>query len=86
METEYLLQLGIILIATKASGILMKAIGMPQVVGALVAGIIVGPMVFGLVQSSDVLDIIAEIGVIMIIFLRVLKQTLKNLKKQVKLL
>ncbi len=81
METEYLLQLGIILIATKASGILMKAIGMPQVVGALVAGIIVGPMVFGLVQSSDVLDIIAEIGVIMIIFSAGLETNVKELKK-----
>ena len=41
---------------------------MPQVVGALVAGLLLGPACFNIVQESEFLDHIAEIGVIVLMF------------------
>lgn len=41
---SYLLDLAIILLATKALGLLTKRVQMPQVVGALLAGLVLGPV------------------------------------------
>jgi Kef-type K+ transport system membrane component KefB len=59
----------------------MRKLGLPQVVGALIAGIIIGPMVFGIVGISDVFNIIAEVGVIMIIFSAGVETDLKQIKE-----
>lgn len=64
----YLLILAIILFSTKVLGILSARVHMPQVVGALLAGIILGPSGFGILQSTDFLVKTAEIGVIMLMF------------------
>ena len=45
MSYHYLMDLALILLSTKLLGILTKRIQMPQVVGALVAGLILGPAV-----------------------------------------
>lgn len=80
MDYKFLLELAIILISTKALGILMKKIGMPQVVGALVAGIIIGPTFLKWVEPSTALTNIAELGVIMIIFSAGLETNIKDIK------
>ena len=64
----YLLLLAIILLSTKVLGLATEKIHMPQVVGALLAGIILGPSGFGVLQSTDFLVKTAEIGVIMLMF------------------
>lgn len=89
MEYKFLLELAIILFATKMMGLLMKKLGLPQVVGALIAGLIIGPAIwspmtggkFIPVGESPVLDIIAELGVIMIMFSAGLETDLKELKR-----
>ena len=44
METyKYLLDLAIILLCTKALGLATRKVQMPQVVGALLAGVLLGP-------------------------------------------
>ena len=45
-----LLDCGIILLATKAMGMLTRKIGLPQVVGMILAGLLIGPALF--VHSS----------------------------------
>lgn len=64
----YLLVLALILLSTKILGLITEKIHMPQVVGALVAGIILGPSGIGLLESTDFLVKTAEIGVIMLMF------------------
>ncbi len=64
----YLLILAIILFSTKVLGVLSAKVHMPQVVGALLAGIILGPSVFGILETSDFIVKTAEIGVIMLMF------------------
>ncbi len=81
MEYTYLLVLALILLSTKVLGVASAKIHMPQVVGALLAGIILGPSGLGLMQSSDFLVKTAEIGVIMLMFTAGIDTDLSELKR-----
>ena len=82
METsyKYLLDLALILISTKFLGMFTRKLSLPQVVGALLAGIILGPACFGFVHETDFIKHIAEIGVIVIMFSAGLETDIKELK------
>ncbi len=78
--TEILRQLAIIVLAAKFFGLLARKIKAPMVVGEIIAGLIIGPSLLGLVQSSDFLQGLAEIGVIMLMFSAGLNTDIKQLK------
>lgn len=80
-DYSYLLQIAIILLSTKLLGILTKRISLPQVVGALAAGIILGPMVLDVVQRNDLIVSLAELGVIVLMFSAGLETDIQELKK-----
>ncbi|MGN1422930.1 MAG: cation:proton antiporter [Oscillospiraceae bacterium] len=73
--------LAIILVAAKLFGLLAKKLKAPQVVGQIVAGLIIGPSVLGLVNQSDFIVQLAEIGVILLMFSAGLETNLKELVK-----
>lgn len=77
----FLLQIAIILLATKFLGILTKRISLPQVVGALAAGILLGPMILNVVQRNDLIVSLAELGVIVLMFGAGLETDIQELKK-----
>ncbi len=78
---QFLLVLAIILLSTKVLGLLSERVHMPQVVGALLAGILLGPSVLGMVSETDFLTKTSEIGVIVLMFGAGLDTELKELKK-----
>ena len=55
MTYHYLMDLALILLSTKVLGILTKRIQMPQVVGALVAGLILGPAMLNVLSETEFL-------------------------------
>ena len=82
---EFLLFLAVILFATKMCGLFSRKFNMPQVVGALIAGIILGPSVLNWIDftgtTGSYLEITAEIGVILLMFSAGLGTDLTELKK-----
>lgn len=78
---DFLLTIAIIMLFTKIFGLTSERVHMPQVVGALVAGVLVGPSVLGWVGETDFLVKTAEIGVIILMFNAGLDTDLKELKK-----
>ena len=78
---EILKDLAIIVIAAKFMGILARKLKAPQVVGEIVAGLLIGPCVLGIVQQTDFLVQMAEIGVILLMFSAGLETNLKDLLK-----
>ena len=54
---------------------------MPQVVGALLAGVILGPAVLDMLHETEFLDKLAEIGVIVLMFCAGLETDTRELKK-----
>ena len=82
METYVVLKdLAIIIIAAKLCGILARKLKAPQVVGEIIAGLIIGPSILGWVSQSDFLLQMAEIGVILLMFSAGLETDLKDLVK-----
>ncbi len=81
MDIRFLLDLALLLFTAKAFGILARGIGAPEVVGEIVAGLLVGPALLGLVQQTDFLAQMAEIGVIMLMFEAGLGTNLKELRR-----
>lgn len=73
--------LAIIIIFAKFFGILARKLKAPQVVGEIIAGLLIGPSVLGLVQQTDFLLQMAEIGVVLLMFSAGLGTDLKELMK-----
>ncbi len=65
---EYILDLALILLFTKALAMLTKRVDLPQVVGALLAGLVLGPSLLGWVDSSEMITQLSELGVIVLMF------------------
>lgn len=82
METYLVLKdLAIIIITAKLFGIVARKLKAPQVVGEIIAGLIIGPSILGLVEQTDFLLQMAEIGVILLMFSAGLETDLKELVK-----
>ena len=77
---SYLLDLAIILLCTKFLGILTRRVQMPQVVGALLAGLVLGPAGFGVLTETSFIKSVAEIGVIILMFSAGMETDIKELK------
>ena len=65
-EYRYLLDIALILLMTKAFGLFSRRLRMPSVVGALIAGIVLGPAVLNIVEPSKLIESLSEIGVIVL--------------------
>lgn len=82
METyHFLFDLAIILLSTKIFGLLTRKFNMPQVVGALLAGLILGPAMLNIIQGTNFIQDTAEIGVIVLMFCAGMETDVQELKK-----
>ena len=68
MSYHYLLDLALILLSTKVLGMVTRRFQMPQVVGALLAGLILGPAMLDILTETEFLSQLSELGVIVILF------------------
>ncbi len=65
---QVILQIIIILFAAKVVGEITERIGQPPVLGELLAGVLLGGSVFGLIEQNEVLHVLAELGAIILLF------------------
>jgi Kef-type K+ transport system membrane component KefB len=82
-ERSVLLELFILFAAAKVFGELFEHVHQPAVVGELLAGVLVGPHVLGLVGGGEeaVLEVVAELGVIILLFTVGLETSLDDLRQ-----
>ena len=73
--------LAIIILSAKFFGLVARKCKAPQVVGEIIAGLIIGPCLLNLVHISDTISIFAEIGVVLLMFSTGLGTNLKELIK-----
>lgn len=76
-----LADLAIVLIAAKLGDEIFKRIGQPAIIGEILAGVAVGPAVFGLVELNDVIEVFAELGVVFLLFWVGLESRLHEMKQ-----
>lgn len=93
MLITVLVQVAVILVVSRLMGLLFARMRQPQVIGEILAGILLGPTLFGIVapgwsaalfpaNSMSSLKLIADIGVVVFLFLVGLEFDRKLLKKQ----
>ncbi|SES31212.1 cation:proton antiporter [Psychrobacillus sp. OK032] len=80
----FILQIVIILLATKLAGQLSIRLGQPSVLGKIIVGIILGPALLGWVQDTEIVSIFSQIGVLLLMFLAGLETNLKDLNRNLK--
>ena len=80
MSYHYLLDLALILLSTKVLGMVTRRFQMPQVVGALLAGLILGPAMLNVLKETEFLSQLSELGVIVILFTAGMTTDLRELK------
>ncbi|GFH41816.1 sodium:proton antiporter [Lactococcus hodotermopsidis] len=81
---QELFQITLILGASLMATVVSRRIGMPAVVGQLLLGILLAPSVLGLIHGTETLEFLAEIGVILLMFLAGLESDFDLLKKYMK--
>lgn len=81
MTYGFLLDIAIILLTTKVFGLVASKFHMPQVVGSIVAGLVFGPAMLNILQETEFLSQLAELGVIVIMFSAGLGTNLSELKR-----
>lgn len=78
---QLILELVIILIASKIAGSLSVRLGQPSVLGKLLIGIVLGPSILGLVNETETLAQFSEIGVILLMFIAGLETDIHEFKR-----
>ena len=78
---DVLVDLFVVLLAAKLGDELFKRLGQPGLVGEIIAGVIVGPAVFGLVEPSEVLEVFSELGVVFLLFWVGLEMRLSDIRQ-----
>jgi Kef-type K+ transport system membrane component KefB len=81
LSYHFLLDLALILLSTKVFGLITRKFQMPQVVGALLAGLILGPAMLNILTETQFLSRLSELGVIVILFSAGMGTDIKELKK-----
>ncbi len=78
---ENLRDLAIIIAVAEVFALLARKIKLPQVVGQILAGLLIGPCLLGWADNNDYIRIFAEVGVVLLMFSAGLETNLKTLIK-----
>mgnify|MGYP001108267647 CR=1 FL=1 len=80
-ESRLILDLTISFAAALGGGLIARLLKQPALIGYLVAGIVIGPYVLGLVQSTENIQILATIGVVLLLFTLGIEFSFHELKR-----
>lgn len=83
-ENMFILQIVLVLLATKLAGHLSVRLGQPSVLGKIIIGIVIGPALLGWIDNTDIVKQFSEIGVILLMFLAGLETNLSDLNRNKK--
>ncbi|MBO5478446.1 MAG: cation:proton antiporter [Clostridia bacterium] len=78
MDYKYLLDIGLIILFVKLFSMITGKIHMPKMLGGLIAGVVLGPAIFNIIQSNPILEFLANLGIIFIMFLAGMETSLKK--------
>ena len=83
MNTELmiLLDLAIVIVLAKSLEEIVVRLGQPPILGDLLAGIIIGPTVLGLVKATHNVEVVGWLGIVVLIFLAGLETDIEAAKK-----
>jgi Kef-type K+ transport system membrane component KefB len=77
---DALVTLFVVLLAAKLGEEICRRIGQPAIVGEIVAGVLIGPSVLGVVEPDAVLEVFSELGVVFLLFVVGLESRLADMR------
>jgi len=84
MTTDLIINILIILSGAWVMGSLAKRLGFPVMLGELVAGLVLGPPLLGLVHGSEPIELLAELGIFFAMFYAGMEMDPKELLEHLK--
>ncbi len=78
MTHIYFLELGLIILLVKFLSLITEKFHIPKVLGALLAGVVLGPAMLDIVHTSSFLNVLSKLAVIFIMFLAGMETRLKS--------
>ena len=81
---NFLVSIAIIVLTTKVLGDITNKFNLTQVVGAFLAGVVVGPSCLGLIAETEFIACSAEIGVIILMFMAGMDTDINEIKSNAK--
>ena len=85
MDEHYALtHLATVLAAAFIGGAVFQKLKQPVLVGYIIVGIILGPSVLGVVQGREEISLMAELGILLLLFIAGMELNLNNFKKVAK--
>ncbi len=85
MHTQSLTALALVLAAAVALGLAMNRMRMPSAAGFILVGVGLGPSGLGLIDTSDSIETLAELGVLMLLFILGMEMRLQSFRKSLPL-
>lgn len=83
METAIpVLEIGLVLLVAGIVGVLARRLGLPAVVGYLLVGLVVGPFTPGYVADKHQIQVLADVGVVLLLFEVGIELDLRSLAKE----
>ncbi len=79
-SSSFMLDVGILTAAALVFSYIMVRFGMPEVSGQIVAGMIVGPYVLGLVSNISVISVLSQLGIVLMMFIIGLELDIRELR------
>lgn len=61
-------ELSLLIVIATAMAVVMRLLKQPLIIGHILTGLVVGPFVLGLVQSTEMLSVMSEIGIAILLF------------------
>jgi len=77
-----ILEIGVVLLVAGIVGVAARRIGLPAVVGYLVVGLVVGPFTPGYVADKHQIQVLADVGVVLLLFEVGIELDLRSLAKE----
>jgi len=84
MEAEVhsnLTGIAVVALAALICGITMERLRQPALVGYILAGVLLGPSGFAMVENRDQIDVLAELGVLMLLFIVGMELSLRSFRR-----
>ncbi len=79
-DTHFIQDLVIILLATGISSYIFKKLRLSMVLGQIIGGVIIGPSLLGVINQTEFISNLSEIGVILLMFVAGLETNYEKLK------
>ena len=77
-----MLEIGVVLLVAGLVGVLARRLGLPAVVGYLAIGLLVGPFTPGYVADKHQIQVLADVGVVLLLFEVGIELDLRSLAKE----